>query len=98
MPHSTWSSSDGRAFERKIGVPLVTGRRGGLNAVHAELLMWMYIRGFVTVGSRYWNICFTTLDKGSWDQDEEFRRNVQHLAENVAWVHERLNGRRQALD
>jgi len=89
---SWWSSADSRAFERKLGIPLVVGRRGGLTAVHAELLTWMYIRGFCIMGSRYWNICFTSNEKGSWDADAEFKRAAGHLVENVIWAYRSIAG------
>ena len=88
---SWWSSADDRAFERKLGVPVVTGRRGGLNAVHSELLMWMYIRGFLVIGA-YWNICFAGLEKGAWDADHEFKENAVRIVENIVWAYERTRG------
>jgi len=85
-----WSSADDRAFEGKIGIPVVTGRRAGHNAVHAEIMMWMHIRGFIMVGSTYWNICVCGREEDSIHQDEEFLRHGKHLASNVRGLYEKI--------
>lgn len=85
-----WSSSDNRSLEGKIGIPVVTGRRAGHNAVHAEIMMWMHIRGFIMVGSTYWNICVCGREEGSIHQDEEFLRHGRHLATNVRNLYDKL--------
>lgn len=87
---SWWSSTDDRAFEGKIGIPVVTGRRAGHNAVHAEIMMWMHIRGFIMVGSTYWNICLCGTERGTMSQDQEFLRHCRHLATNVQRLHAQI--------
>ena len=87
---SWWSSTDDRAFEGQIGIPIVTGRRAGHNAVHAEIMMWMHIRGFIMVGSTYWNICLCGTERGTMSQDEEFLRHCRHLAANVQRLYAKI--------
>ena len=85
-----WSSADDRAFEGKIGIPVVTGRRAGHNAVHSEIMMWMHIRGFIMVGSTYWNICVCPRADEGIRQDEEFLRHGRNLAANVRGLYDKI--------
>jgi multimeric flavodoxin WrbA len=79
----------GRAFERKVGGPLVVARRAGQNFTLAELAYWFYIMGCFIPGSTYWNMAFGD-KRGEVEQDEEGLRTAWNFGKNVAFLVKKL--------
>ncbi|MFW5698651.1 MAG: flavodoxin family protein, partial [Planctomycetota bacterium] len=82
---------NGTPFSRKVGAPIAVARRAGQNFTFAQLLYWFTINDMVVPGSRYWSIAF---GKGPGDvaEDAEGLATIDRLAENLAWVAQRLRG------
>ncbi len=80
---------NGTPFSRKIGAPIAVARRAGQNFTFAQLLYWFTINDMVVPGSRYWNIAFGK-DPGDVTEDAEGLATIDRLAENLAWVAQRL--------
>jgi len=72
-------------FARKVGSPIVVARRAGVNFTYAQLLFFFMIMGMVVPGSTYWPVAFGR-KPGEVTKDEEGRKTVANLAENIAWL------------
>ena len=72
-------------FARKVGAAVVAVRRGG--SIHAfdSMNHFFLISGMVIPGSCYWNMSFG-LDKGDVEKDDEGRRTMQTLGQNMVWL------------
>jgi multimeric flavodoxin WrbA len=82
---------NGRAFERKVGGPLVVARRAGQNFTLAQLTYWFYIMGCFVPGSTYWNMAFG-YKRGEVEKDEEGLRTAWNFGKNVAFLVKKLKG------
>ncbi len=82
---------NGDLFSRKIGGAVAVARRIGQNFTLAQLLMWFMINDMVVPGSSYWTIAFGK-GKGEVTDDTEGVESVRRLAENIAWLGEKLKG------
>ncbi len=83
------SRGNGNLFSRKIGGPLVVARRAGHNFTYAQLLFWFMINDMIVPGSGYWNIAFGRAI-GDVMNDTEGIATVEHFAENLCWLAEKL--------
>jgi len=83
------SRADGFKLSRKIGGPLVVARRAGHNFTYAQLLYWYMINDMVVPGSRYWNVAFGR-SAGEVSNDLEGCENIDHFADNLIWLAEKL--------
>ena len=78
-----------RPFKRKVGGPIVVGRRGGQNFTLAQLMYFFLINEMIVPGSTYWNIAFGR-QKGDVLKDDEGLQTIREFAENVAWLIRKL--------
>jgi multimeric flavodoxin WrbA len=78
-----------RAFEGKVGGPLVVARRAGQNFTFAELLFWFHIVGMINPGSTYWNVGIGR-QPGDVAKDEEGLQTAWNFGKNVAKLVKRL--------
>ena len=76
-------------FHRKVGSPVVVARRAGVNFTYAQLQFWFVIMGMFTPGASYWPIAYG-LKPGEVAQDTEGMKTVTTLAENLAWLMQKL--------
>jgi multimeric flavodoxin WrbA len=76
-------------FFRKVGSPVVVARRAGVNFTYAQLQFWFVIMGMVVPGASYWPIAYG-LKPGDVAQDAEGIKTVIQLAENMAWLLQKL--------
>jgi multimeric flavodoxin WrbA len=79
------SMRDGNFLSRKIGGPIVVGRRGGLTSSLTEMLMFYLANDMIVPGSTYWNIVFGQA-KGEAVKDEEGVETIRRFSENVAYL------------
>jgi len=83
---------NGRAFEGKVGGPLVVARRAGKNFTLAQLTFWFQVMGCFVPGSTYWNVAFGSHEKGDVEQDEEGMRTAWNFGKNIAFLLKKLKG------
>lgn len=77
-------------FNRKIGVSVVVGRRGGLlNAIDTLNHFFLNHEMFV-VGSSYWNIAYGKL-VGDVEKDKEGIQTMNNLSSNLIFILEKIN-------
>lgn len=76
-------------FYRKVGTPIVVARRAGVNFTYAQLQFWFVIMGMFVPGATYWPISYG-LKPGDVAQDAEGLKTVANLAENLAWLLQKL--------
>ncbi|MBW1952527.1 MAG: flavodoxin family protein [Deltaproteobacteria bacterium] len=76
-------------FYRKIGAPVVVARRAGVNFTYAQLMFFFSIMGMVVPGSSYWPIAYGH-QPGEVAQDDEGLKTISDLAENIAWLLQKL--------
>ena len=76
-------------FHRKVGSPIVVARRAGVNFTYSQLQFWFVIMGMFVPGSTYWPIAYG-LKPGEVTQDAEGMRTITNLAENLAWLMQKL--------
>ena len=79
------SMKDGNFLSRKVGGPVVLGRRGGLTTTLSEMLMFYLSTDMIVPGSTYWNIVFGQAP-GSALKDQEGINTVKRFAENVGYL------------
>ncbi|MDD3580890.1 MAG: flavodoxin family protein [Desulfobacca sp.] len=77
-------------FYRKIGAPLAVARRAGVNFTYAQLMFFFSIMGMVVPGSSYWPIAYGH-QPGEVAQDDEGLKTITDLAENIAWLLQKLS-------
>ena len=78
-----------RAFEGKVGGPLVVARRAGKNFTFSQLSLWFSIQGCFVPGSSYWNVAFG-LGKGEVTRDEEGMETAWVIGKNIALLVKKL--------
>ena len=84
------AGSIGNPFKHKIGAAVVAQRRGGGSAIQATIHHMFLMREMIIPGSLYWNFGIGR-DKGDVQSDEEAKRNMENLGENIVWLLEKLN-------
>lgn len=84
------SRANGNLLSRKLGGPVVVARRAGHNFTFAQLVYWFMINDMVVPGSTYWNIAFGRT-AGEVVHDEEGVKTIDHFAENLLWLAQKLH-------
>jgi len=77
--------ANGDILKRKVGAAVTVARRAG--SIHAfdTINHFFLINDMFVPGSSYWNIGLGK-DKGEVEKDEEGIRTVKNLAQNMAWL------------
>jgi len=81
---------DKRAFDNKVGGPIVVARRAGKNFTFAQLLLFFMIQGMIVPGSSYWNVAIGR-DIGDVENDTEGVETVRNFARKLAWLAKKVN-------
>jgi len=79
-----------KAFQGKVGGPLVVGRRSGHLFTHTQLTNWFQVLGFFMASSTYWNVAFGGREKGEVEGDEEGLKTVWNFGKNMALLLKKL--------
>lgn len=79
------SLQQGNFLSRKVGGPIVVGRRGGLTSSLQEMMMFYLSTDMIIPGSTYWNMVIGQKPGEALD-DEEGIRTIKRFAENVAYL------------
>lgn len=77
-------------FSRKIGAAITVGRRAGQNFTFSQLCYWFLINNMIVPGSSYWNVASAGA-KGSVKEDTEGLQTITDLAENIAWLSQKIS-------
>lgn len=83
--------ANGNMFFRKAGAAVVAVRRAGAIHVFNSINHFFLIGGMIIPGSSYWNIG-QGLDPGDVEKDEEGKKTMQDLGENMAWLLKLIKG------
>ena len=77
--------ANGDVLKRRVGAAVTVARRAG--SIHAfdTINHFFLINDMIVPGSSYWNIGFGK-EKGDVEKDEEGIRTVKNLAQNMAWL------------
>jgi multimeric flavodoxin WrbA len=78
-------------FKRKVGAAVVAVRRAGGTDVYSAINYFFGINHMIIPGSSYWNLAFGR-DPGDMQNDREGLSTLRDLAENMAWLMEKLYG------
>ena len=78
-------------YRHKVGAGVVAVRRAGALPVFDALNHFFLIGQMFVPGSCYWNMAFG-LDKGEVEGDEEGRRTMKILGQNMALLLKKLKG------
>lgn len=76
-------------FARKIGAAITVGRRAGQNFTFSQLCYWFLINNMIVPGSSYWNVASAGAI-GTVQDDAEAITTVTDLADNIAWLSEKI--------
>jgi multimeric flavodoxin WrbA len=76
-------------LRRKPFAAVMAVRRGGAVTAFDSINHMAQINGMIIVGSTYWNFALGR-EKGDAAQDEEGMTNMRDLAENLAWLMDKL--------
>jgi multimeric flavodoxin WrbA len=76
-------------LKRKIGAAVIAVRRGGALHAFETINNFFLINQMIVPGSSYWNFAFGR-NPGEVLNDEEGMQTIKTLAENMAWLLERL--------
>ena len=82
-------SANGKMLSRKIGAAVAVGRRAGRMTTFNALNQFFLINDMIVPGSTYWNVGVAR-DPGDMERDEEGLKTVDRLAENIQWLHQKL--------
>lgn len=81
----------GSLFSRKIGAALAVARRAGTMNVYQTINNFFLINDMIVPGSSYWNVSLSR-DPGDYAEDAEANGVMEHLAENILWLNEKIRG------
>jgi multimeric flavodoxin WrbA len=76
---------NGRLMTRKVGAAVVVARRAGHVHTYDSINHFFGITSMYPVGSRDWNLG-VAMNPGEVSQDEEAKRTMVTLGENMAWI------------
>lgn len=76
-------------MKRKVGASIVAVRRAGALPAFNDMNYFFFVEQMIVPGSSYWNLCMGK-DIGDVLEDEEGMRTMDDLAENFAWVLEKI--------
>lgn len=77
--------ANGHMYKRKVGAAVVAARRAGAVHTFDSINHFFLISHMIVPGSSYWNIGFGR-EKGEVEGDEESRRTMADLGQNMAWL------------
>ncbi len=83
------AGANGKLLSRKIGAAVAVARRAGRMTTFNAINQFFLINDMIVPGSNYWNVGVAR-DPGEIEGDEEGLRTVDHLAENILWLHGKL--------
>lgn len=81
--------SNGTPVKRKLGAAVVAVRRAGGIHTFDTINHFFTISEMITVGSSYWNVSLAQAE-GDYEKDEEGKRTMKTLGENMAWLLKKL--------
>jgi multimeric flavodoxin WrbA len=76
-------------LKRKIGAAVVPARRAGSLNVFQSINNFFLIQEMIVPGSSYWNMSLAAAP-GDFQKDEEGVNTMATLAENIAWLMNKL--------
>jgi multimeric flavodoxin WrbA len=79
-----------KPLKRKVGGPIVVGRRAGHNFTLAQLMFFFMINEMIIPGASYWNIAFGR-QKGDVNKDKEGIDTIKNFAHNTAWLLKKIH-------
>lgn len=82
--------ANGQALKRKIGTSIVAVRRNGALTTFNSLNNFFTISQMIIVSSSYWNQGIGR-EKGEVMEDEEGKKTIRILAENIIWAANKLS-------
>jgi len=77
-------------LKRKVGAGVVAVRRAGSTHAFDSINHFFLIGQMIIPGSIYWNMGFG-LDKGDVENDDEGKKTMQVLGQNMAWLLKRIH-------
>ena len=77
-------------LKNKIGAAVVAVRRAGAMPAFNDLNYFFLVEQMIVPGSSYWNLCIGR-DVGDVANDVEGMRTMDDLANNIAWLLERIH-------
>ena len=80
-------------FNRKVGAAVVAVRRAGAVPAFDAINHFFQISGMIVPGSSYWNLGIGT-GKGSVEKDDEGVKTMRDLGRNMAWLVDKLHGKK----
>jgi multimeric flavodoxin WrbA len=84
------SGANDRLLSRKIGAGVAVARRAGRMTTFNAINQFFLISDMIVPGSRYWNVGIAR-DIGDMEKDEEGLLIMERLAQNIAWLHEKIS-------
>ncbi len=85
--------ASGDLLKRKVGAAVIAVRRAGEIHAFDSINPFFLISQMIVPGSCYWNLGIGR-DKGDVEKDEEGLRTMRVLGENIAWLLQRVAGRK----
>ena len=82
--------ANGKFLSRKIGAGIAVARRAGMMPTFHSINDFFFINDMIVPGSKYWNVGIAR-EPGDIEDDEEGIAIVSRLAENMIWLHEKIN-------
>ena len=82
--------ANGFQLKRKVGAGIIAVRRGGALPAFDTINRFFLISQMIVPGSSYWNFAIGR-NPGDVLNDEEGIQTIQTLAENMAWLIEKIN-------
>jgi multimeric flavodoxin WrbA len=80
-------------LRRKVGAAVVVMRRAGGTTVFSAINYFFFISEMIVPGSIYWNLAVGR-DPGEVQNDEEGIKTFKQLGENMAWLLDKINGKK----
>ena len=82
--------ANGKFLSRKIGAGFAVARRAGMMSTFHSINDFFFINDMIVPGSVYWNVGVAK-QPGEIENDEEGLKIAQRLAENIVWLHDKIN-------
>ena len=82
--------ANNKLFSRKIGAAVAVARRAGMMPTFHSINDFFFINDMILPGSDYWNVGIAR-DIGEISEDKEAIHVMERLAENIVWLHQKIN-------
>jgi multimeric flavodoxin WrbA len=82
--------ANGKILSRKIGAGFAVARRAGMMSTFHSINDFFFINDMIVPGSVYWNVGVAK-QPGEIENDEEGLKIARRLAENIVWLHNKIN-------